>query len=81
VLALGFIILCAVVLRKCNEKAYELHSRIQSFVVSEPGSIVLDTSDSEPGDIDDRSEVVFIKIRSDSDTEDIDIRNVNKPCV
>lgn len=69
-LALGFIVLCAIILRKCHERARALQSRIQSFIVSEPGSLALDTSDSEAGDTDDGSGPVYIKVRSSSEDTD-----------
>lgn len=42
ILALGFIILFAVIIRKCNERTLALRNRIQSFIVSEPGSVSLE---------------------------------------
>ncbi|XP_062569987.1 uncharacterized protein LOC134232026 [Saccostrea cucullata] len=36
IFALGFIVCCSLVIRKCIEKTYLLRSRIQSFIVSVP---------------------------------------------
>ncbi|XP_061180394.1 uncharacterized protein LOC133188940 [Saccostrea echinata] len=47
ILALGFIVFCSVIIRKCIERTYVLRSRIQSFIVSAPVSGGTDSGEDQ----------------------------------
>lgn len=74
ILALGFIVLFAVLIRKCNERTLALRARIQSFVVSEPGSVSLEhATEQELEQMDEDGEPILINVK------DINERNSQEP--
>ena len=72
ILALGFIILFAFIIRKCNERTLALRTRIQSFLVSEPGSITLERADDfEPEviNLDEEGDPILINVTKTEDLQ------------
>ena len=73
ILALGFIVLFAFIIRKCSERTLALRTRIQSFIVSEPGSITLERADDfEPEviNLDEEGDLILLNVTK---TEDLQI--------
>ena len=73
ILALGFIVLFAFIIRKCSERTLALRTRIQSFIVSEPGSITLERADDfEPEviNLDEEGDPILLDVTK---TEDLQI--------
>lgn len=72
ILALGFIILFAFIIRKCNERTLALRTRIQSFIVSEPGSITLERADDfEPEviNLDEEGDPILLNVTKSEDLQ------------
>lgn len=72
ILALGFIILFAFIIRKCNERTLALRTRIQSFIVSEPGSITLERADDfEPEviNLDEEGDPILLNVTNSEDLQ------------
>lgn len=81
ILALGFIILFAVIIRKCNERTLALRNRIQSFIVSEPGSVSLEHAteqELEQMEEEEEGEPVSINITDTSERNSQEPENETK---
>lgn len=79
ILALGFIILFAVIIRKCNERTLALRNRIQSFIVSEPGSVSLEhATEQELEQMEEEGEPVSINITDTSERNSQEPENETK---
>lgn len=79
ILALGFIILFAVIIRKCNERTLALRNRIQSFIVSEPGSVSLEhATEQELEQMEEEGEPVSINIADTSERNSQEPENETK---
>lgn len=79
ILALGFIILFAVIIRKCNERTLALRNRIQSFIVSEPGSVSLEhATEQELEQMEEEGEPVSIDITDTSERNSQEPENETK---
>lgn len=80
ILALGFIILFAVIIRKCNERTLALRNRIQSFIVSEPGSVSLEHATEQELEQmeEEEGELVLINITDTSERNSQEPENETK---
>lgn len=75
ILALGFIVLFAVIIRKCNERTLALRARIQSFVVSEPGSV---STEQELEQMDEDGEPILINVKDTNERNSQEPENETK---
>lgn len=79
ILALGFIVLFAVLIRKCNERTLALRTRIQSFVVSEPGSVSLEhATEQELEQMDEDGEPILINVKDTNERNSQEPENETK---
>lgn len=79
ILALGFIVLFAVIIRKCNERTLALRARIQSFVVSEPGSVSLEhATEQEFEQMDEDGEPILINVKDTNERNSQEPENETK---
>lgn len=79
ILALGFIVLFAVIIRKCNERTLALRTRIQSFVVSEPGSVSLEhVTEQELEQMDEDGEPILINVKDTNERNSQEPENETK---
>lgn len=79
ILALGFIVLFAVLIRKCNERTLALRTRIQSFVVSEPGSVSLEhATEQELEQMDEDGEAILINVKDTNERNSQEPENETK---
>lgn len=79
ILALGFIVLFAVIIRKCNERTLALRARIQSFVVSEPGSVSLEhATEQELERMDEDGEPILINVKDTNERNSQEPENETK---
>lgn len=79
ILALGFIVLFAVIIRKCNERTLALRTRIQSFVVSEPGSVSLEhATEQELEQMDEDGEPILINVKDTNERNSQEPENETK---
>lgn len=70
ILALGFIVLFAVIIRKCNERTLALRTRIQSFIVSEPGAVSLEhANEQELEQMEEEGEPILINVPDTSERD------------
>lgn len=79
ILALGFIVLFAVIIRMCNERTLALRDRIQSFIVSEPGSVSLEhATEQELEQMEEEGEPVLINVTDTSERDSQEPENETK---